>query len=1710
MDKIVITSGQRTASQPEGLRGLFYPGRMREEFVHPSVKAISAARRRIPLMGTGDLLKNNLLAFLLCAISASTLSAQRAPVNLGTAGNFVILSKTGITDVPPSPITGNVGTSPITGAAIGLSCTEVTGTIFAVDAAGPPCAVASPLTLTPAIGDLQTAYTDAAGRTIPDFTELFTGNISGKTLLPGLYKWSTSVSVDSTGVTLSGGPNAVWIFQIAGDVTLANTARVTLAGGARAVNIFWQVGGPTGVTLGTTSSFAGNILSAKQVIMNTGATLIGRALALTQVTLQSTTVTSPGTLVGGLPVVIPPSVTSTVPASAAFGVPIGSKLTATFSEPMDPTTITPLTFTLQNGVIPVPGTVTYTGSTATFTPTGNLTPGTQYIATITNGARDPAGVAMAFNYIWTFTTGVALDTTPPTVTSTVPATGATNVPVGNALAATFSEAMDPLSISSATFTLQQGATAIAGVVSYAGVTATFKPTGNLAPNVLFTATITTGAKDLAGNALVSNYVWTFTTGATPDTTPPTVSSTVPATGATNVPVGNAMAATFSEAMDPLSISSATFTLQQGATPIAGVVSYAGVTATFKPTGNLAPNVLFTATITTGAKDLAGNALVSNYVWTFTTGATPDTTPPTVSSTVPATGATNVPVGNALAATFSEAMDPLSISSASFTLQQGATAIAGVVSYAGVTATFKPTGNLAPNVLFTATITTGAKDLAGNALVSNYVWTFTTGATPDTTPPTVSSTVPGSGATNVPVGNALAATFSEAMDPLSISSTTFTLQQGATAIAGIVSYAGVTAMFKPTGNLAPNVPFTATITTGAKDLAGNALVSNYVWTFTTGATPDTTPPTVSSTVPANGDTNVPVGNALAATFSEAMDPLSISSATFTLLQGATMIPGIVSYAGVTAMFKPTGNLAPNVPFTATITTGAKDLAGNALVSNYVWTFTTGATPDTTPPTVSSTVPANGDTNVPVGNALAATFSEAMDPLSISSATFTLLQGATMIPGTVSYAGVTATFKSASNLAPNTSFTATITTGAKDLAGNALVSNYVWTFTTPANPLVTPPTVITPPIVISTVPANGDTNVATGNALAATFSKAMDPLTITTATFNLRQGSTPIAGTVSYTGLTGTFKPSTSLAPNAVFTATITTGAKDLAGNALVSSYVWTFTTGTASDTTLPVVISTAPVNGATMVTTTANLVATFNKAMNPLTITTATFILRQGATLVTGTVAYAGISATFRPGISLLPNTLYTATITRAASDLAGNSLAGDYVWSFTTGASAGQPSVCLANFAVLAGSAIIGTGSTAITGDIGVSPGTSVTGFPPGTLQGTMHAGDPVAAQGMADFSAAYGDAVARSVGPVFVAGNLGGQTFTAGLYRSTSSLEISSGDLTIDAKGDVNAVFIFQMASTLTTTAGRRVILTGGAQAFNIFWQVGTSATLGANSVFKGSILADQSVTMNAGATLDGRLAARTGSVTLQSNSVVSPPPAIAGGGIYDAASDARTVAAGSIATVFGNNFSSSLTSSTTYPLLTTLGGSSFQIGTQAAPLFMSSCGQVNLQIPWESVGQTQLPVIATVGGLVSTQEPVTLAPFAPGIFALNQVGTGQGAVQIAPTPQLAAPQGPGARPVQRGEYIAIFCTGLGPVSNQPATGAAALGDPLSSTSTLPTVTIGGISAQVTFSGLAPGFAGLYQVNAVVPDAALSGDSVNLEITIGGIKSNTVTIAIQ
>ena len=629
----------------------------------------------------------------------------------------------------------------------------------------------------------------------------------------------------------------------------------------------------------------------------------------------------------------------------------------------------------------------------------------------------------------------------------------------------------------------------------------------------------------------------------------------------------------------------------------------------------------------------------------------------------------------------------------------------------------------------------------------------------------------------------------------------------------------------------------------------------------------------SVTPPNVATGVCSNSVVTATFSEAMNVATINPATFTVSRGVT---GTISHDASNTIFTftPSSPLVVGTAYSATLTSGVRDLFGNTLATNFVWSFTTAANGCNPASVVVSVSPPNASVGLCPNTIVTATFGEAMNPSSIDGTTFTLTgPGSSPVAGQVTYdaSSNTAIITPSSSLALNTVYSATITAEAQDMFGNALAADFGWTFSTGANPCQPP----APPI--SVTPPNGSAGACPNIVVAATFPQAMDPATINATTFTV----TPdVMGTVTHdsSNTIFTFTPSGNLPLRTLHTVTITIGAKDQFGNALASNFVWTFTTGATScpPPPPPVVISVSPAAGAAAVCPNTVITATFSEALDPATINDTTFTVAPG---VTGTVTLDGTGriATFAPSGNLALSTTYTPTITTGVQDLFANALATDFVWSFTTAVLACQAPVPMgsaANFEVLGASTVTNTGPTIISGgNLGLSPGSSVTGFPPGTLTppAVMHLTDPVAAQAQLDLSIAYNYA-AGLTGAALLPGDMSGLTLTPGLYKTSSTVMLSGGNVTLDAQGNANAVFIFQIGSTLTTITSTQVVLAGGAQAKNIFWQVGSSATLGTNSIFKGTILALTSITITTGVNLEGRALAQNGAVTLDSNMITAP----------------------------------------------------------------------------------------------------------------------------------------------------------------------------------------------------------------------------------------------
>lgn len=554
-----------------------------------------------------------------------------------------------------------------------------------------------------------------------------------------------------------------------------------------------------------------------------------------------------------------------------------------------------------------------------------------------------------------------------------------------------------------------------------------------------------------------------------------------------------------------------------------------------------------------------------------------------------------------------------------------------------------------------------------------------------------------------------------------------------------------------------------------------------------------------------------------------------------------------------------------------------------------------------PVVSATNPIDGAFGVPLRQIITATFNEEMNPSTINQSSFIITVGDVPVAGTVTYSGTTATFTPASRLAINTLYTGRIKTSVKDVAGNALQTDYVWTFTTGLSPLV-----------VSTDPANLAVDVPLNKVITATFNMSMNPLTLNATTFTVKQGAIAVLGTITYSGTMVSFTPSAPLAENKVYTCTITTGAANTVGTELANDYVWTFTTGFT-----PIVVSTDPANNATGVALNKVIRATFNMPMNPLTLSATTFTVKQGATTILGVITYSGSTVSFTPVSPLEGNKIYTSTITTGATNVAGTPLAANYVWSFTTVVpvvvTPPPTSTSGLFFGVFGGNAGITNQGlfTVVNGAIGTTAAsTLMTGFKDGLtadvytvtplnnglVTGGIYADAPApgnatkAATALAGLNAAR--AAYLSISPASMpggidpgAGELGGLTLPPGVYKSNSgTFDITNGDLTLDAKGDPNAIFVFQTASALTVgdSSPSSVRLIGGALAKNVYWYVGSAAVINyaGGGVMTGNIIANSGVTLSSPAnstnpivtTLNGRAISLVASVTMV-NTVINVP---------------------------------------------------------------------------------------------------------------------------------------------------------------------------------------------------------------------------------------------
>ena len=675
------------------------------------------------------------------------------------------------------------------------------------------------------------------------------------------------------------------------------------------------------------------------------------------------------------------------------------------------------------------------------------------------------------------------------------------------------------------------------------------------------------------------------------------------------------------------------------------------------------------------------------------------------------------------------------------------------------------------------------------------------------------------------------------------------------------------------------------------------------------------PLVVSTIPADKAINVPLSQIVSATFNEKMNPATITQESFTLVQGTTPVLGTVSYTALSAAFAPASPLAPFVTYTGRVKTTVKDLMNNSLQTDYVWTFTT------IPQVVLSSLPIVGGTTSGTGTyAQGSTVTVTATP-NANYAFTNWTENGVVVSTNSSYKLTMAGNKA---LVANFSVQLTLalssipaaggtTTGAGVFTAGASVTataipNIGYTFVnwTEGTNIVSTNAAYTSPLIANrTLVANFVASGFSLNVIAVNGTAVKNPVLVSyTSGASVAITATPNTG-YTFTGWSGDATGSLNPLP-------ITMNAnKNITANFALTSSGFTLNVVATNGSVLKNPNELTYTSGASVVlTATANTGYTFTGwsgdatgSVSPLTVImnsnkniTANFVLTgSGFSLnvvaVNGSVLKNPNMLSYTSGTSVIltatPNsgfkfTGWSGDATGSVSPLtvimnSNKNITANFIADILPPSGPLLIDLgCAGPFAVLAGSTISSTGPSIINGNVGLSAGSALIGFPPGIINGTQEITTPAAAAAKLCLTSAYIDGQGRSLNAISLPGQLGGLTLAPGLYSNSSTSGISgtgaNGILTLDAQGNANAVWIFQIGSTLTTDPATSIVLAGGAKAANIFWIVGTSATLGTTSVFYGNILADQAITLNTGAVLNGRALTRIAAVTIDASTITKP----------------------------------------------------------------------------------------------------------------------------------------------------------------------------------------------------------------------------------------------
>ncbi|MBX6311548.1 MAG: Ig-like domain-containing protein [Isosphaeraceae bacterium] len=991
-----------------------------------------------------------------------------------------------------------------------------------------------------------------------------------------------------------------------------------------------------------------------------------------------------------------PFVTSANPADGATGVPTNTTVQVAFSQSMDASTINTSTFQLRDASgNPVGATVSYNASTnmATLTPTSalaNLSTYTVFVQGGPSGVKSTAGVAMATNFTASFTTAAAA----PTVTSTSPANGATNIATNTTVLVTFSQPMDASTITTSTVQLRNpSGNAVAATVTYdaSSNSARLTPTSALANSTTYTIFVQSGAsgvKNTFGVPLASNYTASFTTIAAPAA--PTVTTVSPADGATDVPTNATVRVTFSQPMNTATFTTSTFQLRNASgSTVPTTFSYDSTTNTaiLTPSSALANSASYTIFVqggTSGVKSSAGVPLASNFTASFTTAAAV----PRVTATSPADGATDVPTNATVRVTFSQPMNTATFTTSTFQLRNASgSTVPTTFSYDSTTNTaiLTPSSALANSASYTIFVqggTSGVKSSAGVPLASNFTASFTTAAAV----PRVTATNPANGASNVNPNTTVQVTFSQPMNASTITTSTIQLRNSSNvAVGATVTYntSTNTATLTPTSPLANSSTYTIFVrggSNGVKSTAGVAMTANYTASFTTAAALR-----VTGSSPANGATNVAINTTAQVTFSQPMSASTFTTSTFQLRDpSGNPVVSTFSYNASTntATLTPTSALNYSTTYTIFVqggSSGVKSVYGVALDTSFSASFRTVAAPAA--PTVTATSPVDGSTGVDPNTTVQVTFSQPMIASTINTSTFQLQDASgNSVAATVTYDATSskATLTPSSALNSGTTYTIFVqggSGGVQSTAGVPMAATFSASFTTI--------TTAAAPTITASYPADGDTNVPINTTVQVSFDQPMDPSLFTTAFQLLDSSGNTVPTTFSYDSTTNTaiLTPTGYLYYLATYTIFVQGGpggVTSTAGVPLDTTFTASFTTDPPASrpqvtrTSLP--SDSKSLNGAANIPIdlrSTGLWVVFSQGMDWSTVTASTLQLRdETGRAVPTTIEHIGSNIAVLKPTGLLNNaalyTIYVQGGPHGVKNSSGEKMLGNYTSSFTT------------------------------------------------------------------------------------------------------------------------------------------------------------------------------------------------------------------------------------------------------------------------------------------------------------------------------------------------------------------------------------------------------------------------------------------------------------